>query len=95
MYDKSQKKERVVLKNQHKKQESNTQMRKIDQSITSVDMFHERLNDIGNDVGGLIVAALGHLSKPFKEHSKMPFPLRNVQNGEFVGFLTGSIIFDL
>lgn len=88
-------KDRAVLKNQHKKKESKAHLSKIDQSLSSMELFHEQLSDIGNDVGGLVISSLKHLSKPFKEHAKMPVPLRNVQNGEFVGFLTGSIIYDL
>ena len=90
-----QSKARAVLKNQHKKQESNALKDAIDRSLSSSDLMHEKLSDMGNDVGGLIISALRDLSKPFKEHAKMPVPLRNVQNGEFVGFLTGNIIFDL
>jgi hypothetical protein len=88
-------KESAVLINQHKKQESETHLRKIDQSITSVELLNETLKSIGFDVSGVVVAALQNLSKPFKDYAKMPIPLRRVQNGEFVGFITGSIIYDL
>ena len=88
-------KEGAVLINQHKKQVSETHLRKIDQSIGSVELLNDKLKGIGYDVGGIVVSALQNLSKPFKEYAKMPIPLRRIPNGEFVGFITGNIIYDL
>jgi hypothetical protein len=88
-------KERAVPINQHKKQESDTQMRKIDHSISSVALLNDKLKSIGYDVGGSVICALQNLSNPFKEYAKMPVPLRRIQNGEFVGFITGNIMYDL
>ncbi len=88
-------KESAVLINQHKKQESETHLRKIDQSISSVELFNDRLKSIGYDAGGVVISALQNLSNPFKAYAKMPIPLRRIPNGEFVGFLTGSIVYNL
>lgn len=88
-------KDSAVLINQHKKQESDTQMRKIDHSISSISLLNDRLKSIGFDVGGSVICALQNLSKPFKEYAKMPVPLRRIQNGEFIGFITGNIMYDL
>lgn len=88
-------KESAILINQHKKQESETQLRKIDQSISSVEMLNDKLRYIGFDVNGVIISALQNLSKPFLKSSKQAIPLRRIENGEFVGFITGNIIFDL
>ncbi|MFT6072259.1 MAG: hypothetical protein ACJARD_000165 [Alphaproteobacteria bacterium] len=90
----NQKGSAVLKNNQHKKQESNASLCKLDQSKSSVELLNDKLKSMGTDVGGIVISALQNLSDPFKEHAKMPIPLRNVQNGEFVGFITGNIIFD-
>jgi len=84
----------AVLINQHKKQESDASLCKLDHSQNAAALLNSKFKDMGTDVGGHIISALRDLSKPFREHAKMPVPLRNVQNGEFVGFITGNIIFD-
>jgi deoxyribodipyrimidine photolyase-like uncharacterized protein len=94
MYN-QKRKESAVLVQQHKKQESETHLRKIDQSIGSIELFNDKLRGIGYDVSGVVISALQNLSIPFKEYAKMPIPLRRIQNGEFVGFITGNIIYDL
>jgi hypothetical protein len=88
-------KESAILKFKHKKQESNDVLTKLDHSRSSVELLNDKLKNMGNDVGGIVVSALQNLSSPFKEQARMPIPLRKIQNGEFVGFITGNIIFDL
>lgn len=94
MFDQKSK-EGAVFIQQHKKQESNAHLRKIDQSIGSIELLNDKLRGIGYDVSGVVISALQNLSNPFKEYAKMPIPLRRIQNGEFIGFITGNIIYDL
>lgn len=94
MFNQNQK-DNAVLVHQHKKQESKKHLLKIDQSITSVELLNSKLKDIGYDVSGIIISGLQSLSKPFKEYSRQSIPLRKIPNGEFIGFITGNIIFDL